>query len=309
MLETYRNGELDYKRVLEKIVEGTSNYVTRCGIKAMVLGISGGIDSTVTAAICHIVRGATNVPLIGISLPCSSNMQDEVTSADLCGREFCDEFSTFSLEGTFKSVSASLLEATRIEETPISQGNVKARLRMLTLYDIASKRGGIVMDTDNLTEMFLGFFTRHGDEGDFNPIGCLWKHEIYGLARHLKEMVFTDSEALEHALAIVPTDGNGVKDGGDLAQIAPEKTYDDVDDILHTWVGLHPSIKREIAERGIEGPVIDKLAQRHGIEAVKMVIMRSIRSEFKRRHSPLVVDIFNGNILTKDGNIVPNINV
>ena len=93
---------------------------------------------------------------------------------------------------------------------------------MITLYDIASKEGGIVIDTDNLTEHFLGFFTIHGDDSDFNPIGGLWKHEVYELAAWMKENVFKDSESLEASMAIVPTDGNGVR-RRDLAQIAQER--------------------------------------------------------------------------------------
>jgi NH3-dependent NAD+ synthetase len=152
----------------------------------------------------------------------------------------------------------------------------------------------------------LGFWTIHGDEADFNPIGCLWKHEVYGLAKWLKENRYKDSKALEASIALMPTDGNGVKEGGDLAQIAPGKTYDDVDEILHAWVGLAPKVKTMVIEDNFDYGVFKKLCEKHGKETVEKVIMRSLRSEFKRKHLPLVVDIFNGNILEKNGNLFLN---
>lgn len=305
-LITYRTEPLDYKSVFENIVEGTAKYLTKNNLKAQVLGISGGIDSTITAAICKIVYDKTDIPLIGISLPCSTNMNDEISSATLCGNEFCNEFKEVNLQTSFETIENFCTNASNLKSTPISQGNVKARLRMITLYDIASKRNGVVIDTDNLTENYLGFYTLHGDSCDFNPIGGLWKHEVYGLAKWMKDNIFKDSKALEAAIALMPTDGNGVKEGGDLAQIAEGKTYDDVDEILHAWVGLAPKVKTMVIEDNFDYGVFKKLCEKHGKETVEKVIMRSLRSEFKRKHLPLVVDIFNGNILEKNGDLFLN---
>jgi NH3-dependent NAD+ synthetase len=175
---------------------------------------------------------------------------------------------------------------------------------MITLYDIASRTRGLVVDTDNLTEHFLGFWTIHGDDGDFDPIGGLWKHEVYGLAKWIKENVYKDSKALEASIALIPTDGNGVKAGGDLAQIAPGKTYEDVDEILHAWVGLDPRIKKDVVASDYQHGVFKQLCEKHGKETVEMVIQRSIRSEFKRRQRPIIVDIFNGSITEKNGKLI-----
>ena len=174
---------------------------------------------------------------------------------------------------------------------------------MITLYDIASKEGGIVLDTDNLTEHFLGFYTIHGDDSDFNPIGGLWKHEVYGLAKWMHDNVYEQSKALEASIALMPTDGNGVKEGGDLAQIAEGKTYDDVDEILHAWVGLNPKIKESYLANGFDYGTMAKLCEKHGYETVQKVVMRSVKSEFKRKHRPFVINVFNGDILEKNGNI------
>ena len=300
MVETYREAPLDMEKVCKVLVNGIKEYFGKYGIKNAVLGLSGGIDSTVVAALCK----AANIPLLGLSLPCSSNANVENDSALAAGKEFCDYFKVVNLQEPYEVMEKFCRNASNADKTPISQGNIKARLRMITLYDMASKVGGLVMDTDNLTEHFLGFWTLHGDDADFNPIGGLWKHEVYALARYMKEDVFKESKALEQAIALMPTDGNGVKEGGDLAQIAPGKTYDDVDEILYAWVGLDPRIKEHVLHNYFDYGVFKGLCEKHGYETVEAVIMRSVRSEFKRKQRPFIIDVYRGLICEKDGKIL-----
>ena len=300
MVETYRSTPLDMEKVFKNLTEGIKSYTTENHIKVLVLGLSGGIDSTVVAALCK----ASGVPLIGISLPCSTNMDDENNAAKAAGMEFCDTFKVVNLQEPYEVMEKFCAEASGKEKTPISQGNIKARLRMITLYDIASKVGGIVLDTDNLTEHFLGFWTLHGDESDFNPIGGLWKHEVYTLAKWMKENVYKDSKALEASIALMPTDGNGVKEGGDLAQIAPGKTYDDVDEILHAWVGLDSRIKETVIKSYFDYGIFKNLCEKHGYDTVEAVIMRSVRSEFKRKQRPFIIDAYRGLICEKNGKLM-----
>lgn len=301
MIETLRVEPLDMKVVCDNIVNGISKYVDDNKLKCVIIGLSGGIDSTVCSALCRLAK----VPTIGISLPCSTNEACEKSAASLAGAEFCDQFKEVNLESMFTAMKNFCDHSvSNTESTPISQGNIKARLRMITLYDVASKSNGIVIDTDNLTECYLGFWTLKGDEGDFNPIGGLWKHEVYTLARYLKDNHFKESKALEQSIALMPTDGNGVKEGGDLAQIAPGKTYDDVDEILQAWVGLDSRIKEHVIHNYFDYGMFKGLCEKHGYETVEAVIMRSIRSEFKRKHRPFVIDVYRGLICDKDGKIL-----
>lgn len=300
MVETYREAPLNMEVVCKILVEGIKKYLHDNHIEHVVIGLSGGIDSTVVAALCRM----SNAHIIGVSLPCSTNADAENDSALAAGKEFCDSFKVVNLQEPYEVMEKFCTDASGIEKTPISQGNIKARLRMITLYDIASKVGGIVMDTDNLTEHFLGFWTLHGDDADFNPIGGLWKHEVYDLAKYMKENIFKDSKALEQAIALMPTDGNGVKEGGDLAQIAPGKTYDDVDEILHAWVGLDSRIKELVIKNYFDYGVFKKLCEKHGYETVEAVILRSVRSEFKRKQRPFIIDVYRGLICEKDGKIL-----
>lgn len=300
MVETYRETPLVMENVFKILVEGIKKYLHDNHIEHVVIGLSGGIDSTVVAALCR----ASNAHVIGVSLPCSTNADAENDSALAAGSEFCDSFKVVNLQEPYEVMEKFCTEASGVEKTPISQGNIKARLRMITLYDIASKVGGIVMDTDNLTEHFLGFWTLHGDDADFNPIGGLWKHEVYDLAKYMKGNIYKDSKALEQAIALMPTDGNGVKEGGDLAQIAPGKTYDDVDEILHAWVGLDSRIKELVIKNYFDYGVFKKLCEKHGYETVEAVILRSVRSEFKRKQRPFIIDVYRGLICEKDGKII-----
>ena len=313
-----------YKEILENIVDGVSRYLVENNIKSQVLGISGGIDSTVTAAICKLVHDKIGIPLIGLSLPCSTNADVENDSAIACGSEFCNSFKVLNLQEPYEIMETFCATASNIEKTPISQGNVKARLRMITLYDIASKTNGIVMGTSNKTDWLTGFWTLHGDVGDLNPIGELWKTEVYELARYLKDNVFNGSKALEKAMALIPTDGNGVNGGGDAEQIMPSYTYNDIDHVLSTWNNLSPKIKPMYAAdkmtSSIKNTIFDVedenskikrmeacrksgsefvpyLGDLYGVDSVRKVCMRSWNSEYKRKNLELCISLDNGNAI------------
>ena len=276
---------MDYGKAFETMVEQTANYLASHGLKTMVLGLSGGLDSTVTAAICHdVVRRHPELGLrfIGVSLPCSTNSAEENDSASLAMRAFCTEWWVENLQKEYLLMKATCEQ--RLPSTRISQGNIKARLRMIYLYNIASVTGGMVMDTDNLTEHYLGFWTIHGDVADYNPIGGLWKHEVYGLCKYLFTEVHTDEADLKHqalkaAYGITPTDGNGVETGGDMAQIAPGHTYEEVDDILLTCL-----------RHGDDQTEMERIRRAYGEDTVERVVRRHRGSEYKRGRMPLVIE-------------------
>jgi len=280
---------MNYKRAFETMVCETARYLSDNGLKTMVLGLSGGLDSTVTAAICHEVvhrHAEKGFKFIGVSLPCSSNSTEENDSASLAMQGFCDESWVENLQKEYLLMKATCEQ--RYPSTRISQGNIKARLRMIYLYNIASVTGGLVMDTDNLTEHNLGFWTIHGDVADYNPIGGLWKHEVYELCKYLFTEVFTDPESAAHkalraGYGITPTDGNGVEAGGDMAQIAPGHTYEEVDDILLTYLNAKhdPTALQQAMER---------LNTAYGAETVERVLKRHRGSEFKRKRMPQVIE-------------------
>lgn len=280
---------MDYKKVFDTMVNETTKYLTDHRLKSMILGISGGIDSTVTAAVCHEVvnrHPELGLKFIGVSMPCTSNSVEENDSASKAMRAFCTECWVENLQAQYLLMKATCEQ--HYPSTALSQGNIKARLRMIYLYNLASVTGGIVMDTDNLTEHYLGFWTIHGDVADYNPIGGLWKHEVYALCKYLFTEVFSDTndiryQALKAAYDIMPTDGNGVSAGGDMAQIAPGHTYEDVDDILNSYLNANGQPEAQAA-------VISRLNAAYGAETVERVLTRHRNSEFKRKRMPIVLE-------------------
>ena len=195
--------------------------------------------------------------------------------------------------------------------TPIANGNLQARCRMMYLYDIASRHKGLVMSTDNQTEYQLGFWTIHGDVGDFDPIQDLWKTEVYGLANYLRdrykskalEALHNDyketcdkyramSYAVYSSCKLIPTDGLGISNS-DLEQIGA-KSYDEVDDILFRYIPfkeyrqkhgepLHPH------DEMAESDCWSQLCARHGEDVVNKVWSRHLASEFKRKKAPIYI--------------------
>lgn len=250
---------LDYEKVFESIIKAVSNYLTRNKLNSMVLGISGGIDSTVSAAICHEIALRTGIPLIGRSLPIK-NKADEFNCSKLVGKAFCSDFEVIDLIDLYtkylkvlaiqeyheiaeNSLPDYLIDYKGLEEllkpqTRIANGNIQARLRMSYLYNIAGITKGVVIDTGNLTEYYTGFWTIHGDEGDISLLGGLWKSEIYKLAHFIAEYYQKKDEidkvnSINVSASLIPTDGNDTSDSGsDLDQIGGN-SYEEIDEILY----------------------------------------------------------------------------
>lgn len=297
--------ELNYERVFNILVKETSNYITRNRLNAMVLGISGGIDSTVVAAICHEVSKKTGIPLIGRSLPIK-NKEDEFDVSKLVGEAFCNDFKVVNLTDGYLAVYNSIIggeenliscgdDAESKYQTPIANGNIQARLRMIYLYNLASIHKGLVMSTDNQTEYQLGFWTIHGDVGDFDPIQGLWKTEVYELAKWLigyyygcgiKKEVDADGarkicdmcEAIKKSMSLTPTDGLGISNS-DLDQIGA-KSYYDVDRVLQTL-----TCKASPENDKLQ----DELTAELGPDVVDKITERRFKSRFKRLVSPIIV--------------------
>lgn len=308
---------MENSKVFEHLIETTENYIVSNGLDSMVLGISGGIDSTVCAAICHEVslRSNRQIKFIGRSLPIKNQVMysEEYDASKLVGNAFCDDFRVVNLSWIYENMLGEIVEHEEnkkvkgfsykgIEEssenqTPIANGNIQARLRMTYLYNLAGINKGLVIDTDNLTEHYLGFFTIHGDQGDFNPIGGLWKTEVYQLAKHIAyeykkkaENLIDDDITLSHtyekmynalwaSIKLTPTDGLGISNS-DLEQIGADN-YNQVDDILQTVVYF--------SDASSFTSYIEKLYEKYNKEMVDKVVSRYVKSDFKRKKMPIVI--------------------
>lgn len=275
----------DYKKIFESSVSGLLDYLKKNGLESMVLGISGGIDSSVCAVICReVTRRDPTLSFYGVSLPCRTNTEGETSTADLIGSAFAQHYWIEEMQEEFESIEKWCSDCAG-SSTPISQGNIKARLRMIYLRNLAGLKKGISIGTSNLTEEITGFFTIAGDVGDVDLIAELWKHEVYGLANWMVENkceTEEEKEALKLSIGLTPTDGNGVKEGGDLAQIAPAlKTYDELDEILMA----NERYKKKPTEANLY--LLNLITDKYGEETVTQILTRVKGSEFKRKPMPV----------------------
>jgi NAD+ synthetase len=288
---------MDYKLFTEKSINYLASYIENNKLQSLVLGISGGIDSTVVAAIASVACKKTGVKLIGRSLPAHTNNPDEINTAILVGQAFCDDFKEVAIEKIYAKV-ADEFELTEGKMTPLQLGNIKARLRMMYLYNLASIHRGCVLDTDNRTEHELGFWTIHGDVGDLNcGLIHLWKTEVYELAEFLADMYYTIAERNEllqkdgkayrikadavcESIKLVPTDGNGVMSGGDCAQFGLDN-YNQVDDVLKTMYYNNIEDETEKANEYI------RLIDSYNEQGVDKVMVMHQNSTFKRLPQPI----------------------
>ena len=234
----------DPKITVENLRKQLKTYlITYPNIRTLILGVSGGVDSALVAALALPVCKELGVQLRGYSLPTTTNTQHEILRADAVGKYLCTEFKELSLDTYMEYFLLSMFDSTENSfDTRVRRGNIKARLRMLLLYDFAQQGDGLVLSTDNLTEYYLGFWTLHGDVGDLGLIQNLWKTEVYALANYIADHEYKDIQpdkwdALKVCIDAIPTDGNGVS-GSDLDQIGVN-SYAEVDAILSAWVNEH----------------------------------------------------------------------
>jgi len=175
----------DWGRLCEDISEWIRKYADENGISALVVGVSGGIDSAVTSTLC----AKTGLETIVVNMP----IHQDSSQYSMAKRHI--EW----LESGWGNVNSHLVDLTEsydsyvgnaldgLEISEISLANTRARLRMTTLYAIAGSRRGIVVGTGNKVEDFgVGFYTKYGDGGvDISPIADLLKSEVYALAEEM----------------------------------------------------------------------------------------------------------------------------
>ena len=220
----------DAKTVKEEIVQWIRAYFAESGPDCIaVVGISGGKDSSVTAALCKQALGAQRV--LGILMPCG--VQKDIDAAYRLVNHLAIPYHTINIQSALDGVKACTASAFSLSgESLVS---LPARLRMVTLYAAAQSVNGRVANTCNLSEDWVGYFTRWGDgAGDFCPIGGLTVTEVRQLGRELG----LPRELIEKT----PTDGLcGLTDEDNLGF-----TYAVLDRYIRTGVCEDAAVKARI---------------------------------------------------------------
>jgi NAD+ synthetase len=274
---------IDYKKFVENSRKWLSNYIKNNRLQSCVLGISGGIDSTVSACLASPVCKELNIPLIGRSLPTVSNHDIEIDVANLVGNAFCDNYAKKSIEADYIQLLGSLEREGEVSK--LQRGNIKARLRMIYLRHLASVHKGVVLDNDNFTEWNLGFWTVGGDSPmDINlGLHYLWKTEIYKLAHYLLSIEDTQDkrDAIRASILLTPTDGNGISNS-DCEQFGLDN-YEQVDDVLITM--YYPEEKYFNSSEAKDQYI--RLIDSYNEQGVDKVIVLHQNTEYKRIPAPI----------------------
>lgn len=246
----------NYQKAVDNIRQDLKKYIIEHRIKSLVLGVSGGIDSALCAVLTKPICKGLGIKLFGYSIRIQTNKDEEISRAKNIGENFCSEFKEIDLSDLFltlvKELEGEKYNNDGDKEYKIRMGNIKARARMIYLYNQARKHKGLVLSTDNYTELLLGFWTLHGDVGDFGMIQKLWKTEVYGMSKYLANEFLADNEknkteALLDCVKAVPTDGLGITNS-DLDQLGAS-SYEEVDKILIEYLQSGKILNNDVIGR------------------------------------------------------------
>ena len=257
------------------IVADLIRYREETGVKTAVIGMSGGVDSALVAALFK--RAGWEV--IGVTMPIHQNPEETERGVEAC-EALGIEHRHIDLSETYDNMVIQMInidQAIRgVSKTErIRRGNIKARLRMITLYNLAASVEGLVASTDNYSEMAMGFWTLHGDVGDLSPIQSLNKSwEVPALARWLG--------VPESIWRAEPTDGLGIANS-DEAQFG--YTYLELDLMLFNITKtLHDGLTTDVFDDYHEDleKFLDFGDDDHAREVFQDLLVRMGSTWFKR---------------------------
>ena len=246
---------------------GLRDYARKNGFTDVVLGLSGGIDSALTAALASEALGPEHV--VCVSMP--SRFSSEGTRADarLVAESLGARYLEIPIEPIVAAVDSALAEAFAGTERGVAEENVQARVRGLLVMALSNKYGWLVLATGNKSELSVGYATLYGDmAGGFALLKDVYKTDVYRLARHLNERAGRE---------LIPA---SVLDRAPSAELRPDQrdedslpAYAELDRVLEAYVELDSS-REELTTDGFEPDVVER--------ALALID----RAEFKRRQAP-----------------------
>ena len=269
----------DLAEIYQAMMLGLRDYVNKNHFPGVLLGMSGGIDSALTAAVAVDALGAERVHAVLMPSPYTSNDSTE-DATEACNLLGC-RLDTMSIEPAMAAFSTTLAPAFAGRDPDITEENLQSRLRGMILMALSNKFGAMVLSTGNKSEMSVGYATLYGDMcGGYSVLKDVYKTTVFALARwrnhHLPELAAGPGGRVvpERVLTKPPT-----------AELKPDQTdqdtlppYDGLDDILECLIEREQSVG-------------DIIARGHDVETVKRVWRMLDRAEYKRRQAPPGVKI------------------
>jgi len=255
------------EEVLKALVTGTRCYVLNNGFQKVVVGLSGGIDSALTATIAVLALGKESV--VGVTMPSRFTSPQSLNDARKLADNLGIRLMEIPIEPIQEAYLASLEPYFAGLDPDVTEENLQARIRGNLLMALSNKFGWLVLTTGNKSETSTGYCTLYGDMvGGFGVIKDVPKTMVYKLARHINDA--SQREIIPESILTRPPTAE-LKEGQlDTDTLPP---YDVLDPILHAYVEEQMSPK-EMVERGFD------------LETVMKVINMVDRSEYKRRQSP-----------------------
>jgi NAD+ synthetase len=255
----------DAESVLKALVMGTSDYVRKCGFAGVLVGLSGGIDSALTASIAVQALGKENVK--GVFMPSQFTSMENFEDTKKLAQNLGIELVHLSIVGIFDRALAELSSVFRDITTEVTGQNIQTRIRGTLLMALANKLGCLVLSTGNKSELAVGYCTLYGDmSGGLAVISDVPKTLVYELTRLInkKEEVIPDRILQKPPSAELKADQ---VDQDDLP------SYDILDSILKAYIEENRG-SEEIIAMGFEPAV------------VRETICRIDRNEYKRHQAP-----------------------
>lgn len=254
------------------LVLGTRDYVHKTGFKKALIGLSGGIDSSLVAAIAVDALGAENV--LGVSMPSGYSSEGSKTDAQELAENLGIQFLTIPIEETFRASLKMLIPAIGEEDPGLTGENLQARIRGNTLMAISNKLGPIVLTTGNKSEMAVGYCTLYGDmAGGYAVLKDVFKTMVYELCVYRN--MLGPKAVIPQTVIDKPPSAELRPDQRDTDSLPP---YDLLDPILRAYVEQDRSID-EIIAMGFDAAIVRRVT--------RLVDL----SEYKRRQAPPGVKI------------------
>ena len=244
----------DLDRVYDALVVGTRDYVHKNGFTDVVIGLSGGIDSSIVAAIAVDALGADHVH--GVAMPSRYSSQGSLDDADKLATALGIDHRVVSIEPAFGAYLEMLQPSFSGRDPDLTEENLQSRVRGMTLMALSNKFGWMVLTTGNKSEMAVGYFTIYGDSaGGYAAIKDVFKTQVFALCRRINERA--GREIVPETVITKPPSAELRPDQRDDQSLP---AYEDLDPILRHYIDNDLTVP-EIQKLGFDAAVVARIAR------------------------------------------------